>query len=260
MLVSNMRGHLPRWTGCDVSPGGRPLIEDCAHTMGEPGTGGRAARSGWPALQTQTYKHSTRAKAGCSSPRARILSPAPRSCRAPTCSMPATAPDPGPRRLVERQARHAEPSGADGQSARRDPPSAIARIDERSSAGTHDTVPWRTSTPAAPRSACPRPPEGFVGCSIQFRCRASRRRGAKVRRPTPPSRRRDQVVRCRRTSGSPHPFESWRYVSPGAARTDRILSGLFDMRLPLTFASRIARKSAAHRRTRAAGVGWPAER
>lgn len=242
LLLSNMRGHL-----CDMdslteiaASRGLTVIEDCAHTMGAKWNGRKSGNFGLAGcFSTQTYKHMNSGEGGLLTSdnaafiaRATMLSgsymlyerhgagPAPdvyADIRLDTPNMSA--------RMDNLRAAILRP-----QLARLD--YAIARWNER-----YDRVAGHLEGHNAIR--LPRRPgeEFYVGSSIQFLIpgiapwtaqaflAATAAQGVELK-----------WFGAAEPSGFTSAHRSWRYVPeqslPG---TDRILSGLFDMRLPLTF-------------------------
>ncbi|MGP9820395.1 DegT/DnrJ/EryC1/StrS family aminotransferase [Salinarimonas sp. NSM] len=242
LLLSHMRGHL-----CDMdrlvalaAELGIGIIEDCAHTMGARWNGRKSGTFGLAGcFSTQTYKHLNAGEGGLlTSDDAAFMA------RATMLS--------GSYMLYDRHGAGPPPEAyADirldtpNMSARMDNLRAailrpqLARIDDAIARwnARHDRV--ATHLADAPHIRLPvRPPqEAYVGSSIQFLVPGI---GADAARAV--------LARCAAQGvelkwfGAPEPVgftsahRSWRYVpAQTLPRTDRILSGLFDMRLPLTF-------------------------
>lgn len=242
LLLSHMRGHL-----CDMdalvalaSRLGLIVIEDCAHTMGATWNGRRSGSFGQAGcFSTQTYKHLNSGEGGLLTSddadfmaRATILS--------------------GSYMLYERHG--AGPDGSTYSDIRLDTPNMSARMDNLRAAllrpqlrgiekdidswnERHDLVAKRLAIHPAIR--LPRRPaaERYVGSSIQFMLpgiayEAAGRLiaylaevGVEVK-----------WFGAQAPSGFTSDHRSWRYVDPQILpRSDRILAGLFDMRLPLSF-------------------------
>ncbi len=242
LLLSNMRGHL-----CDMdslteiaASRGLTVIEDCAHTMGAKWNGRKSGNFGLAGcFSTQTYKHMNSGEGGLLTSdnaafiaRATMLSgsymlyerhgagPAPdvyADIRLDTPNMSA--------RMDNLRAAILRP-----QLARLD--YAIARWNER-----YDRVAGHLEGHNAIR--LPRRPgeEFYVGSSIQFLIPGIAPRTAQAFLAATAAQGVDlKWFGAAEPSGFTSAHRSWRYVPeqslPG---TDRILSGLFDMRLPLTF-------------------------
>ena len=242
VMASHMRGHL-----CDMdkltaicAAGDVPLIEDCAHTMGASWNGRRSGSFGLAgAFSTQTYKHLNSGEGGFL-----VSDDADFMARAIILS--------GSYMLY---ARHgAAPAEEHFRQARLDMPNTSARMDNLRAAllrpqlaRIEDAISrwndrYRATAEvlaASPRILLPNRPaqETFVGSSIQFRLPGVSAPDAKA-----------FVAEAARLGvelkwfgaadpvgfTSAHP--SWRYVeAQSLPRTDAILAGLFDMRLPLTF-------------------------
>lgn len=242
VMASHMRGHL-----CDMdrlaaicAAAGAALIEDCAHTQGARWRGRRSGSFGLAgAFSTQTYKHLNSGEGGI------LVSDDPdfmaRAILLSGSYMLYGRHGAAPEENHFHTARLEVPN----QSARMDNLRAallrpqLARIDDavRRWNARYDAV--ARSLARAPQLVLPhRPPEEeFVGSSIQFRLPGI----------TPDAARRFVADAAAlgvelKWFGADEPVgftsahRSWRYVEPQALpRTDAILAGLFDMRLPLTF-------------------------
>ncbi len=242
LLLSHMRGHL-----CDMealcallTPLDITVIEDCAHTMGASWNGRRSGSFGIAGcFSTQTYKHLNSGEGGLLTSddpdfmaRATILS--------------------GSYMLYERHG--AGPDAAGFADIRLDTPNMSARMDNLRAAllrpqlrvieasiaawnKRYDFLASRLET--CPSIQLPKRPqaEAYVGSSIQFLIPGISTEAAA-----------DFVARLADVGvelkwfGAPRPVaftsdhHSWRYVAvQDLPKTDAILSGLFDMRLPLTF-------------------------
>lgn len=242
VMASHMRGHL-----CDMDrlaaicdAAGVPLIEDCAHTMGASWRGRRSGSFGLAgAFSTQTYKHLNSGEGGI------LVSDDPAfMARAILLS--------GSYMLYGRHG--AAPDESYFQEARLDTPNNSSRMDNLRAAVLRPQLAriddairrWneRYAAIAGMLEKCDpivlpkRPPEeSFVGSSIQFRIPGIS--SADARRFVGNAMELGVELKW---FGSPEPVgftsahQSWRYVEPHQLpRTDAILAGLFDMRLPLTF-------------------------
>ncbi len=242
LLLSHMRGHLCDMDAlvhlaCDL---GVTILEDCAHTMGASWNKRRSGNFGLAGcFSTQTYKHLNSGEGGLLTSgdpdfmaRAIILS--------------------GSYMLYERHG--AAPPAEVFADIRLNTPNMSARMDNLRAAilrpqlaGIEDAIErWNSRHDLvaeilrrAPGFALPdRPePERYVGSSIQFRLPgiSTEAAGQFLKGAA------DRGVELK-WFGGPEPVgftsahTSWRYVSPhDLPVTDRILSDLFDMRLPLTF-------------------------
>ncbi|WP_425070453.1 DegT/DnrJ/EryC1/StrS family aminotransferase [Sagittula sp. S175] len=242
LMLSHMRGHL-----CDMdrlmkicTAAGVTVIEDCAHTMGAAWDGvpsGRHGRVG--CYSTQTYKHANSGEGGLLvtddeevAARAIILSgsymlyerhlaaPGPEVFERVKYHTPNVSG-----RMDNLRAAILRPQlrALEGQVARWNARYALVEDGLRG-------VPGLTVIERDPRGR-------FVGSSIQF-----------LLLDWAPSRVRTVLERCAARGvelkwfggGEPVGFtsryDSWRYVeAPPMPLTDRVLRGIVDMRLPLTF-------------------------
>jgi dTDP-4-amino-4,6-dideoxygalactose transaminase len=242
LLLSNMRGHL-----CDMDAlmvildrHGVPLIEDCAHTMGASWNGRKSGSFGIAGcFSTQTYKHMNSGEGGF------LTSDDPEfMARAIMLS--------GSYMLYERHG--AAPPADVFKDIRLDTPNMSGRMDNLRASilstqlnaleksierwnTRHDLVADRLRglngvyIPHRPEQ------ERYVGSSFQFLM------------PDASAETVQQVVATSKALGvelkwfgadSPVGFtsnhQSWRYITPQELpKTDAILSGLLDMRIPLTF-------------------------
>ena len=242
LLLSHMRGHIANMDriGRILEAHGITLIEDCAHTMGASWEGVKSGSHGLAGcFSTQTYKHMNSGEGGLLTSndpafmaRAIILS--------------------GSYMFYERHG--ATPDASHFRDIRLDTPNCSGRIDnlraamlrpqlaelDRNIARWNDR--YRTLEGALERSGLfhlpVRPkPESYVGSSIQFLLEgisqedalafvaANKARGVELK-----------------WFGAQEPVaftsnhHSWRYMEPQSLpQTDAVLSGLFDMRIPLTF-------------------------
>ena len=242
LLLSNMRGHLVDMDRlCALLAGhGVALIEDCAHTMGAAWNGRRSGSFGLAGcFSTQTYKHMNSGEGGLLTTDDPAL-----MARATLLS--------GSYMLYE---RHGAVPGRDAfEPVRLDTPNMSGRMDNLRAAILRPQLAtlernidrWNERYRAVEARLLevaafhvPRRPaaERFVGSSIQFLVpgiQADAARGfvaaAKAR----------GVELKWFGAAEPVAFtsshHSWRYAGAHTLpRTDHILSGLFDMRIPLTF-------------------------
>lgn len=242
LMLSHMRGHL-----CDMDrlmqlcdDAGVTVIEDCAHTMGASWNGvpsGRAGRIG--CYSTQTYKHMNSGEGGFFvtddeeiAARATILS--------------------GSYMLYERHL--AAPSPEVFERVKYDTPNVSGRMDNLRAAILRpqlrdldrQVARWNEryvelesglrGTPGL--TVIDRPTaEVYVGSSIQF-----------LLLDWDPDKVQEALARCAKRGvelkwfGGAEPvaftsrYDSWRYAeSTPMPATDRILAGIIDMRVPLTF-------------------------
>ncbi len=242
LLLSHMRGHIADMDkiGTIIDAHGMTLIEDCAHTMGASWNGVRSGNFGLAGcFSTQTYKHMNSGEGGLLTSndpafmaRAIILS--------------------GSYMLYERHG--AAPDASHFTDIRLDTPNCSGRMDnlraailrpqlaelDRNIARWNDR--YRTLEKALGRSGffhLPERPkaESYVGSSIQFLLEGISQDYA-------------QAFVAANTAlgvelkwfGAEEPVaftsnhHSWRYLEPQSLpRTDAVQSGLFDMRIPLTF-------------------------
>ncbi len=242
LMLSHMRGHL-----CDMDAlmeicraAGITVIEDCAHTMGATWDGVASGRHGLVGCySTQTYKHVNSGEGGF------LVTDDPEvAARAVILS--------GSYMLYERHA--AAPGPEVFERVRLETPNVSGRMDnlraaimrpqiaklgeqvarwnaryDMVEAGLRDTPGLRQVT---------RDPRGvFVGSSYQF-----------LLPDWAPQAVEEIVARCKARGvelkwfGAESPagytsrYDSWRYAPSGPLpRTDAVLAGLLDMRLPLTF-------------------------
>jgi len=242
LLLSHMRGHI-----CDMDvlmrlcdAAGVTVIEDCAHTMGASWNGVPSGRHGkFGCYSTQTYKHVNSGEGGFL-----VSDDAPGMARAVILSgsymlFERHLAAPPPETYAEIKYMTPNISGRmDNLRAAilrpqlRDLPVQAARWNERYrviEAGLRGT-PGLT-LPVRPKA------EGFVASSFQF-----------LLPDWPAEALRDVLARCAARGvelkwfGAAEPvaftsrYDSWRYApSAPLPKTDRILAGIVDMRLPLTF-------------------------
>ena len=242
LLLSHMRGHL-----CDMDrlmaiceAAGVAVIEDCAHTMGASWQGVPSGRHGVAGCYScQTYKHVNSGEGGfLVSDDAEVMA------RATIMS--------GSYMLYERHL--AAPPPEVFEQVKYVTPNISGRMDNLRAAILRpqlvklpaQVAAWNARYAAmeaglrnAPGlSVIERDPRGvFVGSSIQFRLPQAT--SAEINEFTARCAARGVELKW---FGAAEPkaftsrYDSWRYARPQAlARTDEILSGLLDMRLPLTF-------------------------
>ena len=242
LLLSHMRGHLVDMDAlmaiCDAA--GVRVIEDCAHTMGASWRGTASGRHGiMGCYSCQTYKHINSGEGGF------LVSDDPDvMARAIMLS--------GSYMLFERHA--AAPPKDAFERVKYDTPNISGRMDNLRAAILRPQLPlleaqvdkWNARYAAVENGIrnCPglqvidRAPEGrFVGSSIQFLL------------PGHAPEQIDSFVQgCAARGvelkwfGAAEPkaftsrYDSWRYApAQSLPQTDRVLAGLIDMRLPLTF-------------------------
>lgn len=242
LLLSHMRGHI-----CDMEAlvalcdrMGITLVEDCAHTMGATWRGVPSGRHGKVAAYSmQTYKHVNSGEGGF------VLTDDPQvAARAVLLS--------GSYMLYARHRAAPPPEAFEG--IRLDTPNISGRMDNLRAAILRpqlrllaDRVArwgerYRTLETGLEGTAglrlIPRPAqEVYVGSSFQF-----------LLPDWTAGRIRALIARCAARGvelkwfGAPDPvaftsrYDHWRYAAPVALpQTDRILAGLIDMRVPLTF-------------------------
>lgn len=242
LLLSHMRGHLTDMDAlCELLARHEvALIEDCAHTMGARWRDRPSGRFGAVGcFSTQTYKHINSGEGGF------LVSDDPTlMARAVLLS--------GSYMLYERHAAAPPPEAY--AELRLEMPNMSGRMDELRAAILQvqlEQLPenaerWNARYQAVAKALADtpgltlpqRPPEEyFVGSSIQFFCPDLDTQGAE-----------DFLRRCRERGvelkwfGAKQPqaytshHQHWHYVPERPLpRTDAILAGLFDMRLPLTF-------------------------
>ncbi len=242
LLLSHMRGHV-----CDMDrlmaicdAAGLAVVEDCAHTMGAAWRGvpsGRHGRVG--CYSTQTYKHLNSGEGGLL-----VTDDTELAARAVILS--------GSYMLHDRHL--AAPDREVFERVKYDTPNVSGRMDNLRAAILRpqlrrldeQVARWnaRYRVIESGLRGCPglqvieRPPEeAFVGSSFQF-----------LLPGWPAEAVRAVVEACAARGvelkwfGAPEPhgftsrYDSWRYVAaPAMPRTDRVLAGLLDMRVPLTF-------------------------
>ncbi len=244
LLISHMRGHLVDMDALVkvLDRHGVTLIEDCAHTMGASWNGRRSGSFGLAAcFSAQTYKHVNAGEGGLL-----VSDDADLMARAIVSS--------GSYMLYDRHG--AAPDLAAFAAARMESPNLSARMDNlraailRPQLATLDrnierwnqryaAVAAELARVQAIRMPARAAAERFVGSSIQFL----------VPGIAPDAARRFVAANAAlgvelKWFGDPEPrgytstHLSWRFVDPQVLpATDRILSDLFDMRIPLTFSA-----------------------
>jgi len=242
LLLSLMRGHIGDMQALVrlCADAGVTLIEDCAHTMGASWDGRPSGRFGLAGcFSTQTYKHVNSGEGGLL-----ISDDAAFMARATMLSGSYMFHD-----------RH--PAGPDPQiydTIRYEMPNCSARMDNLRAALLRPQLAtlsdrvrrWNLryravaeGLAAAPGLALPRRDarEGFVGSSIQFRLPGWE--GPRIAALVARCAARGVELKwfgAAEPSGFTSRHDSWRYApAQDLPQTDRILSTLVDMRLPLTF-------------------------
>ena len=266
LLLSHMRGHVCDMDGlmavCDRL--GVRVIEDCAHTMGAKWKGVPSGRHGAiGCYSTQTYKHMNSGEGGFL-----VTDDAELAARAVLLS--------GSYMLY---ARHrAAPGPEVFEALRLDVPNVSSRMDNlraailRPQVGMLDgrRARWRALyqgmeaglASAAGVQLIPRPQhEDYVGSSFQFLLPGWE--AARVAAFVAATAARGVELKwfgAADPAGFTSRYAHWRYAAPEALpQTDRVLAGLIDMRLPLTFVpedveqiARIIAEEAANARRAAA--------
>ena len=269
LLLSHMRGHLcdmnRLMTICDAA--GVVVIEDCAHTMGATWQGTPSGRHGAVGCYScQTYKHVNSGEGGLL-----VSDDAEVMARAIILS--------GSYMLYERHL--AAPPAEVFERVKYVTPNISGRMDNLRAAIVRPQLAklpaqveeWNARYVAlesglrnAPGlSVIERDPRGvYVGSSIQFRLPEAS--AAEIEEFTSRCAARGVELKwfgAVEPKGFTSRYDSWRYARPQAlARTDKILSGLLDMRIPLTFSvsdseliARIIQSEARALQGRAALVG-----
>jgi dTDP-4-amino-4,6-dideoxygalactose transaminase len=242
LLLSHMRGHL-----CDMdalmrqaAACGLAVIEDCAHTMGAAWRGTRSGRHGLAACySTQTYKHANSGEGGfivsddaTLMARATVLSGSYMLYGSHTAGPPTEA-------FAEIRLETPNCSGRMDNLRAAILRPQLARLDDQCARWNARYRLIEEALRNVPGLSLPvRPPEEtYVGSSIQFR----------LPEASEPaildflSRALERGIALK-WFGAPSPVaytsrhDSWRYIAPQSLpQTDRILSTLIDMRIPLTF-------------------------
>ncbi|MEM9601736.1 MAG: aminotransferase class I/II-fold pyridoxal phosphate-dependent enzyme [Pseudomonadota bacterium] len=241
LMLSHMRGHLVDMDALMalINAHGVDLIEDCAHTMGARWNGERSGNFGLAAcFSTQTYKHINSGEGGLLVTRDADL-----LARATVLS--------GSYMLYERHG--AGPDATAFAGARYEMPNCSGRLDELRAAILRPQLPaldaqvdrWARRYRAM-EAVLQRDPtlrlrtrpdaEHFVGSSLQFRlpsfdrdaCQAlvaaARERGVELK-----------WFGAEEPHGYTSQHSSWRYMATQTLpETGRVLSTLFDLRIPLT--------------------------
>jgi dTDP-4-amino-4,6-dideoxygalactose transaminase len=242
LLLSHMRGHIADMERlmAVAAAEGLLVIEDCAHTMGASWNGVPSGRHGLAGCySTQTYKHLNSGEGGLI-----VSDDAGFMARAIVIS--------GSYMLYPRH-RAAPPPEA-FETARYDCPNVSARMDNLRAAILRPQLaelPARVArwealyrTLEAGLAGCPglalipRPAaERFVGSSFQFRLPGWD--GAAVAEVVARARARGVELKwfgAADPQGYTSRYAHWRFAAPEPLpRTDRVLAGLLDLRLPLTF-------------------------
>jgi dTDP-4-amino-4,6-dideoxygalactose transaminase len=244
LLLSNMRGHLAdmdRLTAL-LAEKSVLLIEDCAHTMGAAWNGRRSGSFGLAGcFSTQTYKHMNSGEGGLLTSNDPAL-----MARATILS--------GSYMLYERHG--AAPSREAFEAIRLETPNMSGRMDNlraailRPQLATleHNIERWNERYRAVERRIAEvdrfhvpvRPAaERFVGSSIQFLVPGI---AADAARDFVAANKALGVELKWFGAAEPVAFtsshHSWRYIgAQSLPETDRVLAGLFDMRIPLTFST-----------------------
>lgn len=242
LLLSHMRGHI-----CDMdrlmqicAGAGIKVIEDCAHTMGASWNGVPSGRFGIAGCYScQTYKHVNSGEGGFL-----VTDDPDLAARAVILS--------GSYMLYERHL--AAPPVEAFEAVKYETPNISSRMDnlraailrpqlrgldrnvERWNARYHAIEAGLRETPGLQLIARPEA-ERYVGSSIQF-----------LLLDWAPERVADVIQRClargvelkwfgeSEPKGFTSRYDSWRYANvPSMPQTDRILAGIVDMRVPLTF-------------------------
>ncbi len=243
LLLSHMRGHI-----CDMDRlmalcdgAGVTVIEDCAHTMGASWAGrptGRWGRMG--CFSTQTYKHINAGEGGLilsddadAMARAILLSGSymffgTHRAAPPAAAFDGLAPD-----VPNMSGRMDNLRAAILRPQLQDLPRQAVRWNAR-----HDAV--ARGLAGVPGLVLPQRPaaEHYVASSIQFLLPGWS--GDAVQAVVDRCAARGVVLKwfgAAQPAGYTSRYDDWRYAAgPALPATDRVLAGLLDMRLPLTFA------------------------
>ena len=242
LLLSHMRGHIADMDALTevARAHGLTVVEDCAHTMGARWRGVPSGRHGAVGCySTQTYKHLNSGEGGLV-----VTDDATLAARMILLS--------GSYMLYDRHRAAPPPEAFEGLA--RDVPNVSSRMDNLRAAILRPQLDaldarcaaWTERYRIVERGLAGTPglrlidrpaEEGFVGSSFQFLL------------PGWPAERVEALLAACAARGvelkwfgapAPHGYTSryahWAYADPPAlARTDRILAGLIDFRLPLTF-------------------------
>jgi len=249
LLLSHMRGHIADMDRVmDICRRYRLfLIEDCAHTMGARWDGRKSGSFGDVAcFSTQTYKHINSGEGGLLTTRhPEVMA---RAIIHSGSYMLYERHSAGPAAEVYEQIRYQTPN----YSGRMDNLRAavlrpqLAALDRRCEQWNLRYRQIEQTLRSCPRIHLPERSEKeyFVGSSIQFSLPGFSR-----------GQLRQVVTRCAERGvvlkwfGEAEPrdytsrYDSWRYIGsvPRLTRTDEILRGLLDMRIPLTFSEQDVR-------------------
>ncbi len=242
LLLSHMRGHI-----CDMDrlmaicdAAGLPVVEDCAHTMGAAWNGVPSGRHGvMGCYSTQTYKHMNSGEGGFL-----VTDDPDLAARAVLLS--------GSYMLYERHL--AAPGPEVFERHRYDVPNISSRMDNLRAAILRPQLRRLDAQCAAWNARYRTLEHGLrdtLGLRIIERPEAERYVGSSFQALLPgwaPEAVVDVVARCKARgvelkwfgAAEPAAFTSrythWRYAAPDRLpQTDRVLAGLLDMRLPLTF-------------------------
>lgn len=243
LLLSNMRGHLPDMEAVSAicHRYGLTLIEDCAHTMGAAWNGRPSGTFGLAGCySTQTYKHLNSGEGG-------LLTSADADFMARATILS------GSYMLFPRHG--AGPDAEHFADARFDMPNCSARMDNLRAAVLLDQIAklpdriarWNALYRAVEADLCGLPgltlphrpaEESFVGSSLQFLVPGDWEAACCERFAASAAARGVEL----KWFGAADPraftsrYDSWKFAAPGRLpRTDRVLTRLFDLRLPLTF-------------------------
>lgn len=243
LLLSHMRGHLPDMDALlrVADHANLTIIEDCAHTMGATWNGRKSGSFGaFGCFSTQSYKHMNSGEGG-------LLTSDDPQAMAQAIIMSGS--------YMNYDRHGAAPALSYFEDARYDCPNMSARMDNLRAAVLRPQIPlldrsiedWKTRhdtlaaalVPLADAVVLPAPINGAirVGSSLQFRVPAlTAEECAQL-----VLRFADHCVEvkwfgCDEPKGFTSQHRHWRYVqAQSLPRTDEILRGLFDMRVPLSF-------------------------
>lgn len=242
LMLSHMRGHIVDMAALSarLDALGLALIEDCAHTMGA--SWGDRPTGTWGAagcFSTQTYKHVNSGEGGLI-----VTDDADLMARAVVLS--------GSYMLFDRH--EAAPDASAFADAALDMPNMSGRMDELRAAvlrpqiaalgqaaarwnALHDTVAETLAASSALRLPHRPAAERYVASSIQFMAEGASAEAAE--RFVAACAARGVAIKWFGSAG-PHGYTSrhahWRWLgAQPLAKTDAVLAGLFDMRLPLAF-------------------------
>jgi dTDP-4-amino-4,6-dideoxygalactose transaminase len=243
LLLSHMRGHIADMDRvmsiCREC--GLVLVEDCAHTMGASWDGRKSGSFGHVScFSTQTYKHINSGEGGLL-----VTNDAQVIARAILFS--------GSYMLYDKHT--SRPDLGVFEHYKLLTPNYSCRMDNLRAAILRPQIPildqqcqrWNARYQLMEESlnkisciSCPRrdPREGYVGSSIQFNLNGFDE--FKIRRFIAENKKRGVHLKWfgnAEPMGFTSAYHSWRYIKnlPDLPRTDRILSTLCDMRIPLTF-------------------------